>query len=50
MNITSVQPQLAESNLLILSGAGPSEPSLNEFNPLFLRDRFTLLASGMAGS
>jgi tetratricopeptide (TPR) repeat protein len=50
ISITPVQPQLAESNLLILSGAGPAEPSLNEFNPLFVRDRFALLASGVAGN
>jgi tetratricopeptide (TPR) repeat protein len=50
INIAPVQPQLAESNLFILSGAGPAEPSLNEFNPLFNRNRFALLASGVAGS
>jgi tetratricopeptide (TPR) repeat protein len=49
INITPVQPQLAESNLFILSGAGPAEPSLNEFNPLFNRNRLALLASGVAG-
>jgi tetratricopeptide (TPR) repeat protein len=49
INITPVQPQLAESNLFILSGAGPAEPSLNEFNPLFNRNRLALLASGIAG-
>jgi tetratricopeptide (TPR) repeat protein len=50
INITPVQPQLAESDLFILSGAGPAEPSLNEFNPLFNRNRFALLASGVVGS
>ena len=49
INITPVQPQLAESKLFILSGAGPATPSLNEFNPLFNRNRFALLASGVAG-
>jgi tetratricopeptide (TPR) repeat protein len=49
LNITPVQPQLAESKLFILDGAGPAEPSLNEFHPLFLRDRFALLASGTVG-
>jgi outer membrane receptor protein involved in Fe transport len=49
INITPVQPQLAESELFILSGAGPAEPSLNEFNPLFNRNRFALLASGVVG-
>lgn len=49
MNITPVQPQLSESNLLILEGSGPAEPSLNEFNPLFHRNRNSLLASGVFG-
>jgi tetratricopeptide (TPR) repeat protein len=49
-NITPVQPQLAASDLFILNGAGPADPSLNEFNPLFNRNRFALLASGVAGS
>lgn len=49
INITPVQPQLAESNLLILSGAGPAEPSMNEFTPLFTRNRLALLASGIVG-
>jgi tetratricopeptide (TPR) repeat protein len=49
INITPVQPQLAESNLFILEGAGPSDPSFNEFNPLFLRNRLALQASGVAG-
>jgi ferric-dicitrate binding protein FerR (iron transport regulator) len=50
VNIAPVQPQLAESELLILDGLGPSEPSLNEFNPLFLRNRLALQASGIAAS
>ena len=49
INITPVQPQLAESNLFILDGAGPSDPSFNEFNPLFLRNRFALQGSGLLG-
>ncbi len=50
INVTPVQPQLAETNLLFLAGAGPTTPSLNEFNPLFVRDRLMLLASGIAGN
>jgi tetratricopeptide (TPR) repeat protein len=50
LNIIPVQPQLAESSLFILSGAGPAETSLNEFNPLFARNRFALLASSIVGS
>ena len=50
LNVTPVQPQLAESNLAFREGAGPSTPSFNEFNPLFLRDKVALQASGVAGS
>ena len=50
INITPVQPQLAESELFLLGGLGPAEPSLNEFNSLFQRNRFSLLASGLVGS
>ncbi len=50
LNLTPVQPQLAESNLTILDGAGPAAASFHEFNPLFLRNRLTLQASGVAGS
>ncbi|PWB48987.1 MAG: hypothetical protein C3F12_00365 [Candidatus Methylomirabilota bacterium] len=49
ISITPVQPQLAESELFIFGSAGPAEPSMNEFNPLFVRDRVALLASGTAG-
>jgi tetratricopeptide (TPR) repeat protein len=50
LNITPVGPQLAESDLFILEGAGPADPSFNEFNPLFLRNRFALQASGVVGN
>ena len=43
LNVTPVQPQLAESNLFIQEGAGPAQASLNEFNPLFLRNRIDVL-------
>jgi outer membrane receptor protein involved in Fe transport len=49
INITPVQPHLAESNLFILEGAGPTDPSFNEFNPLFHRNRFALQANGVVG-
>ena len=49
-NINAVQPQLAETNLSILAGSGPAEPAFNEFNPLFNRDRLSLLAAGVAGN
>ncbi|MFC1832877.1 TonB-dependent receptor, partial [Thermodesulfobacteriota bacterium] len=50
LNINPVQPQLAESNLGILEGSGPGQASLNEYNSLFLRNRFALQASGVVGS
>lgn len=50
INITPVQPQLAESNLFILDGLGPASLSFNEFNPLFSRNRLALQASGVYGS
>ncbi|MDJ0876438.1 MAG: tetratricopeptide repeat protein [Desulfobacterales bacterium] len=49
LNVTPVQPLLAESNVLILEGSGPAGLSFNEFNPLFLRNRLALLASGVVG-
>ena len=49
ININPVQPHLAESSLFILNGAGPTNPSFNEFNPLFNRNRFALQASGVVG-
>ncbi len=49
LNMTPVQPQLAESSLFIQEGAGPSVLSFNEFNPLFARNRFALQANGVAG-
>ncbi|MGH8656667.1 MAG: tetratricopeptide repeat protein, partial [Gammaproteobacteria bacterium] len=38
LNITPVQPQLAENDLFLLGGLGPTQLSLNEFNPSFLRN------------
>ncbi|MHC4105713.1 MAG: TonB-dependent receptor, partial [Planctomycetota bacterium] len=49
INITPVQPRLAETNLFILEGAGPADPAFNEFNPLFLRNRLALQTSGVVG-
>src|SRR5205823_2348297 len=50
INLTPIQPQLAESNLFILEGAGPANPSFNEFNPLFYRNRFAIQVNGVVGS
>lgn len=49
LNVTPVQPALAESNLFLLEGAGPSEAGFNEYHPLLLRNRLTLQAAGLAG-
>jgi len=50
VNITPVQPQAADSNILILDSLGPSITSFNEYNPLFTRDRFAFQATGFYGS
>ncbi len=50
INITPIQPRLAESNLFISSAEGPSSLSFNEFNPLFNRNRIALLANGIVGN
>lgn len=49
INLTPVQPQLSETNLFILEGAGPSDAAYLEFNPLFTRNRLALQASGLVG-
>jgi len=49
INITPVQPQLAESDLRIYEGTGPASPSFNEYGPLFNRNRTNLQASGVWG-
>jgi len=47
LNLNPIQPQLAESSLGILDGAGPTSASNNEFNPLFTRNRFSLQMNGV---
>lgn len=49
LNITPVQPRLAESNLFIFDGAGPGDLSFNEFSSLFNRNRLALQLSGVYG-
>ncbi|MGE5856620.1 MAG: FecR domain-containing protein, partial [Syntrophaceae bacterium] len=49
ININPVQASLAQNNLQILQGTGPSSLSYNEFNPLFNRNSVALQASGVAG-
>ncbi|MFA5984602.1 MAG: FecR domain-containing protein [Methylococcaceae bacterium] len=50
LNITPIQPQLSQSNVLILDGLGPSSLSFNEYNPLFARNRFALQTNALYGS
>lgn len=47
---TPLQPRLGESNLFLVSSAGPGIPSFNEFNALFNRDGVSILVNGMGGS
>jgi len=50
VNMTPLQPRLAESNLFLISALGPSALSFNEFNPIFNHNGATLQATGLAGS
>ena len=50
INITPIQPQLAESNLFLLNAQGPSAAGFNTFNPLFDRNQATALLGGLGGS
>lgn len=50
LNLTPLQPQLAESNLALLESSGPSDLSFSEFNSLFTRNQFDLQTSGILGS
>ncbi|NJD06717.1 MAG: tetratricopeptide repeat protein [Methylococcaceae bacterium] len=50
VNVTPIQPHLAETNLLNLMSLGPTAQSFNEFNPLFERDRLNFQATGLLGS
>jgi tetratricopeptide (TPR) repeat protein len=48
-SVTPVQPRLAEGDLAVLEGAGPSEIGASDFTPLFNGDRIALQASGVSG-
>ena len=47
LNITPIQPRLAESSLFLISSSGPANLSFTEFNPLFNRNRLALQGSGL---
>ncbi|MGD9235468.1 MAG: tetratricopeptide repeat protein [Desulfobacterales bacterium] len=49
INITPIQPRLAESNQFLISSGGPGTLSFNEFNPIFNRNRLAVQGSGLAG-
>jgi tetratricopeptide (TPR) repeat protein len=49
LNMTPIQPRLAESNLFLIGAGGPAALSFNEFNPLFSRDGVNFQATGLAG-
>ncbi len=49
INITPLQPLLAESNLFLISAQGPSSLSYNTYNPLFTQNRAVVQANGLAG-
>ncbi|MGZ8501034.1 MAG: TonB-dependent receptor domain-containing protein, partial [Candidatus Binatia bacterium] len=49
LNMTPIQPQLAESNLFLISSGGPGALSFNEFNPIFNRNGINFQMSGLAG-
>ncbi|WP_347987837.1 FecR domain-containing protein [Methylomonas sp. AM2-LC] len=49
VNITPIQPNLAESSLFVLNSLGPGSMGFNEFNPLFEYNRMSLQASGIYG-
>lgn len=47
LNVTPIQPRLAEPNLLLISAQGPTALGFNEFNPLFTSDGLTVQGSGL---
>src|SRR5918996_1327343 len=49
LNMTPIQPRLAESNLFLINALGPAALSFNEFNPIFNRNGITFQTTGLAG-
>jgi opacity protein-like surface antigen len=49
LNMTPIQPRLAESNLFLISGQGPGSLSFNEFNPIFNRNGANVQFSTLVG-
>jgi tetratricopeptide (TPR) repeat protein len=48
INITPIQPRLAESSQFLGSAGGAANLSFNEFNPIFNRNRVAAQGSGLA--
>lgn len=49
LNMTPVQPQLGEANLLVFDAVGPSHAGYNEYNSLFARDGMRIQGSALVG-
>src|SRR4029077_17991240 len=49
LNMTPIQPHLAESNLFLIAAGGPTTLSFNEFNPLFNRNGINFQTTGLGG-
>ena len=49
LNMTPIQPRLAESNLFLISAGGPAALSFNEFNPLFNRNGVNFQTTALGG-
>ena len=50
LNLNPLPIELGEANLAIVEDTGPKDIGLNEFTPLFVRNRVALLVGGTAGS
>src|SRR5438034_5105146 len=49
LNMTPIQPRLAESNLFLVGAGGPTSLAFNEFNPIFNRNGLNFQTTGLAG-
>jgi hypothetical protein len=49
LNMTPVQPQLGEANLLLFDAVGPDHAAYNEYNSLFARDGMRIQGSALVG-
>jgi tetratricopeptide (TPR) repeat protein len=49
LNITPIQPRLAESSQFLIISSGPGTLSFREFNPIFNRNRIGAQGTGLGG-